>query len=162
MPRGLFVEHFGDIFEHSPQIAAAAHRVGLTGADDTAAGLHTSMVAAMRSLADDAKLALVKAHPDLAGRLAQARLLTEDSSREQASAGLDQLTASELARFTQMNDAYLARFGFPFIFAVKGRTRQDILAAFETRLRHEPDREFETALQQIEQIALLRLRDRLP
>ena len=110
----------------------------------------------------DEKLALINAHPDLAGRLAQAKRLTADSNAEQASAGLDHLTADELRRFTAQNDAYKARFGFPFILAVKGRTKADIMQAFETRLKHDADAEFAEALTQIERIALLRLKDRLP
>ncbi len=81
---------------------------------------------------------------------------------EQGSAGLDRLTADELRRFTALNDAYKARFGFPFILAVKGRTKADVIASFESRLKHNSDAEFAEALRQIEQIALLRLKDRLP
>ncbi len=160
MPRALFVERFGDIFEHAPAIAEATHRAGLTSAHDTAAGLHGAMVAAMRALPRDAKLRLIKGHPDLAGRLALARQMTADSLAEQGSAGLDRLTAQELARFTELNDAYKARFGFPFILAVKGRTKADILAAFETRLKNDAEAEFATALAQIERITELRLADR--
>ena len=162
MPRGLFVEQFGDIFEHTPQIAETAHRNGLKPSSDTAGGLHATLVAIMRQLPEAAQLALIRAHPDLAGKLSQAKLLTADSTREQASAGLDQLTAGELARFTRLNTAYVAKFGFPFIFAVKGRGKQDILDAFGHRLRNDHAQELETALQQIERIALLRLQDRLP
>ncbi len=162
MPRGLFVERFGDIFEHTPQIAEQAHRAGLSPANDTAEGLHGALIKIMHAMSRDRKLALIKAHPDLAGRLALAKQMTGDSIREQGSAGLDRLTTDELAKFTNLNTAYLDRFGFPFIFAVKGRNKDDILKAFETRLRHEPAVEFEEALHQIERIALLRLKDRLP
>ncbi len=162
MPRGLFLERFGDIFEHSPHIAERAHRTGLSVNEDTALGLHASLVAQMRAMGRDDKLALINAHPDLAGRLAMAGRLTSDSAAEQGSAGLDRLTADELARFTQLNDSYRARFGFPFIFAVKGRTKGEILDGFERRLTHDSDTEFEEALRQIEHIALLRLQDRLP
>ena len=108
------------------------------------------------------KLSLIRAHPDLAGRLALAGALTADSTREQASSGLDRLTPEELQRFTELNDAYRARFGFPFIMAVKGATKDEILAAFERRLQHHPQGEFAEALAQIERIAMLRLKDRLP
>ena len=161
MPRALFVERFGDIFEHTPQIADRAHRKGLTLLDDTASGLHATLVGEMRTMSRTEKLALINAHPDLAGRLALAKQLTVDSAREQGSAGLDQLTADELARFTLLNDTYKARFGFPFIFAVKGRSKDEILQSFETRMRNDADQEFAEALRQIERIALLRLQDRL-
>ena len=105
---------------------------------------------------------LVNAHPDLAGKLALSKKLTAESTGEQAGAGLDQLSAEELARFTHLNDSYRARFGFPFIMAVKGKTKTDILAAFEQRLAHEKPAEFETALAQIDRIAALRLAEILP
>ncbi len=162
MSPALFVEVFGDIFEHTPQIAARAHAAGLRGEHDTAAGLHGAMVAHMRAMTVDEKRALILAHPDLAGRLALAKQLTADSLKEQGSAGLDRLTADELKRFTQLNDAYKARFGFPFIMAVKGATKEEILAAFERRIAHDADAEFAEALAQIERIAALRLADRLP
>jgi len=162
MSPALFVEVFGDIFEHTPQIAARAHAAGLRGEHDTAAGLHGAMVAHMRAMSVDEKRALILAHPDLAGRLALAKQLTADSLKEQGSAGLDRLTADELKRFTQLNDAYKARFGFPFIMAVKGATKEEILAAFERRIAHDADAEFAEALAQIERIAALRLADRLP
>lgn len=162
MSPALFVEVFGDIFEHTPQIAARAHAAGLRGEHDTAAGLHGAMVAHMRAMSVDEKRALILAHPDLAGRLALAKQLTADSLKEQGSAGLDRLTADELKRFTELNDAYKARFGFPFIMAVKGATKEQILAAFERRIAHDADAEFAEALAQIERIAALRLADRLP
>ena len=162
MSPALFVEVFGDIFEHTPQIAARAHAAGLRGEHDTAAGLHGAMVAQMRAMSVEEKRALILAHPDLAGRLALAKQLTADSLKEQGSAGLDRLTADELKRFMELNDAYKARFGFPFIMAVKGATKEQILAAFERRIAHNADAEFAEALAQIERIAALRLADRLP
>jgi OHCU decarboxylase len=162
LPRALFVELYGDVFEHTPQIAEAAHRRGLKPDCDTAGGLHRALVAALRDSDDALKLSLIRAHPDLAGRLALAGALTADSTREQASSGLDRLTPEELQRFTELNDAYRARFGFPFIMAVKGATKDEILAAFERRLQHHPQGEFAEALAQIERIAMLRLKDRLP
>lgn len=162
LPRGLFVELFGDVFEHTPEIAEAAHRAGLGGGHDTAEGLHRALVAAARALPRERQLALIQAHPDLAGRLAEARQLTPDSEREQGSAGLDALTSAQRARFTRCNDAYRARFGIPFVMAIKGRHQDEILAAFETRLANDAEAEHAEALRQIERIALLRLRDRLP
>jgi OHCU decarboxylase len=160
MPRALFVEFFGSVYEHTPQIAEAVHRAGLTKSHDSAEGLHAAMAAAMRDMSRDDKLRLINAHPDLAGRLAVADQLTIDSRREQGSAGLNALTPEELARFTTLNDKYRARFGFPFIMAVKGQSKDSILRAFEQRITNDPPAEFETALQEIEKIALLRLKDR--
>lgn len=162
MSKALFVEVFGDVFEHTPQIAARAFEAGFTGAHDNASGLHEAMVAQMRAMNVDEKRALICAHPDLAGRLALAKKLTDDSAKEQGSAGLDKLGADELARSTALNETYKKRFGFPFIMAVKGASKEQILAGFERRLAHEPEAEFNEALAQIEKIALLRLSDRLP
>lgn len=162
MGRALFVEVFGDIYEHTPQIAARAHAGGLGPECDTAVGLHEAMAVVARAMSKDEKLALIRAHPDLAGRLALAKGLTEDSTKEQGGAGLDRLTPAELKRFTELNDSYKAKFGFPFIMAVKGSTKDEIIAAFERRIGHAPDAEFAEAVAQIEKIALLRLRDRLP
>ena len=108
------------------------------------------------------KRALIEAHPDLAGKLALAKTLTADSTREQASAGLDRLTPEELRQFGELNDAYRARFGFPFIMAVKGKSTADILAAFRRRLANDADAETKTALAEIDRIAALRLKDILP
>ncbi len=162
MDRAAFVAAFGDVFEHSPWIAEAAFDAGLPADADSAPGLHRALVSALRPADRARKLALINAHPDLAGRLAAAKQLTADSIAEQASAGLDALTDDERARFTMLNDAYKARFGFPFIMAVKGRSKAEILAAFERRLGHDAETEFATALVEIERIALLRLQARLP
>ena len=162
MSAPLFREAFGDIFEHTPQIADATYKKGLDGSHDTVAGLHAALVAAMREMDTPQKLALIRAHPDLAGRLALSKQLTEDSTKEQGSAGLDRLSPDELARFTAINDAYRERFGFPFIMAVKGATKEQILAGFESRIANAVETETAEALTQIERIALLRLADRLP
>jgi allantoinase len=105
---------------------------------------------------------LIEAHPDLAGRLALARTLTADSTREQASAGLDRLTPDELSQFTELNAAYREKFGFPFIMAVKGKSKADIAAAFRARLANHAGAERTTALAEIDKIAALRLKDILP
>ena len=105
---------------------------------------------------------MTRSWPDLAGRLALAKQLTADSTNEQGSAGLDRLTPDELATFNDLNSRYVSRFGFPFIFAVKGKSKADILAIFKARIDNDRDTEFKTALDQIERIALLRLKDRLP
>jgi OHCU decarboxylase len=157
MPPALFLERFGGVWEHSPWIAEATLASGLTSAEDNANGLHAAMCRAMRAGTQEQKHALVMAHPDLAGKLAAARLLTVDSTGEQVAAGLDHLTADEKSRFTALNEAYRARFGFPFIIAARDNTKASILAAFETRLKSNTDTEFLTALSQIERIARLRL-----
>ena len=105
---------------------------------------------------------MLRAHPDLAGKLAAARRLTDASSGEQASAGLDALTDAERARFTALNAAYTARHGFPFIIAVRAHSKAGILAAFERRLAADTEAEFETACAEVERIALLRLKEMLP
>ncbi len=162
MGRALFVELFGGVFEHSPHIAERTLAAGLGPEADTAGGLHAAMIAVMRTLSRDELQRLIEAHPDLAGRMAQSRGLTQQSTGEQASAGLDQLSGEQLARFTALNDAYRARFGFPFIIAVKGLTAERIAAEFERRLALDRDSEFSQACAEIEKIALLRLRDILP
>jgi OHCU decarboxylase len=160
--RAQFVARFGGVYEHSPWVAERAFDAGVAPGHGTAEGLHAALSAAMRSGSEHDKRALIAAHPDLAGRLAQAGELTADSTAEQRSAGLDMLMPEEKARFTRLNEAYRARFGFPFIMAVKGRGKDEVLAAFERRLTHDAAAELETALDEIDRIALLRLRDMLP
>lgn len=160
MDRDAFVGRFGPVFEHSPWIVEQAWEAGLR--PDTAEGLHAALVAVLRDAPRERQEALLDAHPDLAGKLAVRGELTADSTAEQASAGLDRCTPEEFARFTALNEAYKARFGFPFILAVKGRTRAEILEAFERRIDNAPEEEFATALAQVERIALLRLKELLP
>ena len=162
MDRNAFVAAYGHVFEHSPWIAERAYDRGLPADADRADGLHRALCAVLGQASAAEQRALIEAHPDLAGRLARAGRLTEDSTREQASAGLDRLTDRERARFVALNEAYRARFGFPFIMAVKGRTKAEILAAFERRLKNDAAAEQAMALAEIERIALLRLRDLLP
>ncbi|OAP40110.1 polysaccharide deacetylase [Sinorhizobium glycinis] len=157
-----FVARFGGVFEHSDWIAKRAFAGELSPASDTATGLHAALTAVFREASGAERLAVLNAHPDLAGKLAQAKRLTESSTNEQASAGLDALTDRERERFTELNAAYVEKFGFPFIIAVRGRSKDDILAAFESRIGNDRDTEFETACRQVERIALLRLRDMLP
>ncbi|MDV2985193.1 UNVERIFIED_CONTAM: allantoinase PuuE [Methylobacteriaceae bacterium AG10] len=157
-----FLTRFGDVFEDTPEIALRAWQAGLTAREDSAEGLHAALVAALRDLPAERQRALIRAHPELAGRLAQAGQLTQASTAEQGSAGLGALPAEELARFERLNAAYRARFDLPFVMAIKGSSREAILAAFEARLRNAPEQEFQEALRQIERIAWLRLKDRLP
>lgn len=157
-----FVARYGGIFEHSPWIAERAYDMGLMELADSASGLHTVMVRAFRAASDDEKLSVLRAHPDLAGKLAAAKRLTPESTAEQAGAGLDALRDDERKTFTELNDAYTQKFGFPFIIAVKGRNRHEILDAFKRRVENSEQTELETASEQVERIALLRLKDILP
>lgn len=161
MAKGDFVARFGGIFEHSPWIAERAWALELGPAHDTAAGLHNALARIFRSATDEERLGVLTAHPDLAGKLAAAKRLTAESTAEQASAGLYALTDAERARFTELNTAYVARHGFPFIIAVRDNTKASILAAFETRLNNDRATEFTTACAQVERIARLRLEDML-
>ncbi|HEY3623450.1 MAG TPA: allantoinase PuuE [Roseiarcus sp.] len=161
LTRTLFIERFGGVYEHSPWIAAAAYDSGLASAD-TAEALAKALAVAAAKGTTEQKCALIEAHPDLAGKFAVAGTLTADSAREQASAGLDQLSGGEMHQFSELNDAYRTRFGFPFIMAVKGKNTADILSAFRDRLANDADAETTTALAEIDRIAALRLKDILP
>lgn len=151
------------LYEHSPwvmQRAAAARPFA------SAAALKYALAQSVRDASRDAQMALVRAHPELAGKAAVAGALTADSAGEQARAGLNACTPEEFARLQELNAAYNQRFGFPFIVAVRGPTgagltRQQIIATLERRLRHAPDQEFAEALRQIDRIAEIRLADRL-
>ncbi|MBL0374580.1 allantoinase PuuE [Rhizobium sp. KVB221] len=157
-----FVCRFGGVFEHSDWIARRAFADELGPANDTAIGLHAALTAVFRSADETERLGVLKAHPDLAGKLAQARRLTESSTSEQASAGLDALTDAERARFDALNSRYVEIFGFPFIIAVRGLSKGDILTSFESRVGNDRETEFNAACRQVERIALLRLSEMLP
>jgi OHCU decarboxylase len=155
-----FVEKFGGIFEHSPWIAEKTYHLELGPAHNSAVGLHNAMCRVFRSATPAKRLEVLNAHPDLAGKLAAAKRLTADSTSEQASAGLDLLTDGERQRFTEFNTQYTGKFGFPFIIAVRGLSKSDILRAFESRVQNSHEAEFNTACAQVERIALLRLNDK--
>ncbi len=161
MDRATFVARFGGIFEHSPWVAERAWALELGPAHDTAAGLHNALARAFRSASRAERLGVLTAHPDLAGKLAAARRLTAESTAEQASAGLDALTDAERIEFTELNNAYTARHGFPFIIAVRDNTKATILDAFRRRLEQDNEVEFTEACRQVERIAELRLKDML-
>jgi OHCU decarboxylase len=153
LTRDAFIARFGPVYEASPWVAEAVWPAAARGELDD---LH-ALARAMRAAVDDApreqKLALIRAHPQLAvaGRMAEA------SVREQKGAGLDQCSPEELESFRSLNAAYLARFGHPFIVAVAGLSRGDILAAFADRLENDAEAEFATAIEQIHRIAGFRL-----
>ncbi len=149
-----FTAALAQIFEHSawiPERAAAARPFADIGA------LHAALCSVLAAAGDDEKLALIRAHPELAGRAAMRNELTTASASEQHGAGIDQCSPEEFARLTAANAAYSTRFGFPFIIAVKGHSRSSIIAAIEQRLHHTRIQELTTALQQIERIAAFRL-----
>ncbi|MBB4291048.1 OHCU decarboxylase [Rhizobium leguminosarum] len=162
MSREDFVSRFGGVFEHSPFIAERAYDAGSVTEPLTASGVHAALTSVFRAASQEERLGVLNAHPDLAGRLAISGELTEDSRKEQSGAGLDRLSPAEHARFTELNSAYVEKFGFPFIIAVKGLGKGDILSAFETRIGNGRDEEFATATAQVEKIALLRLTSMLP
>ncbi|WP_375573690.1 allantoinase PuuE [Seohaeicola saemankumensis] len=161
MEKADFVARFGGIFEHSPWIAERAWGLELGPAHDTPGGLHNALARMFRSASEAERLGVLTAHPDLAGKLAAAKRLTAELTAEQASAGLDALTDAERARFTELNTAYVARHGFPFIIAVRDNTKASILAAFEARLNNDRTTEFATACAQVERIARIKLEDML-
>lgn len=152
-----FISTLGALFEHSPWIAERALEAAPFA---SAADAFEIMSAAVRAATDAEQLALLRAHPDLAGKAAIAGDLTVSSSLEQAGAGLDRLTPPEMERFTALNARYTASFGFPFIIAVAGLDKHDILAAFESRIDGTPAAERKVALEQVLRIARVRL-DRL-
>jgi len=150
-----FIARYSGIYEHSPWVAEEAAPFVSEGADvDTLASV---MADCVDNASNERQLALIRAHPDLAGMASIAGTLTEDSTTEQASAGLDRCTPVEFARFQALNSGYWEKFGFPFVMAVRESTRADILNAFEARLQNDYDEEFETALAEIHKIARLRL-----
>lgn len=157
MDRETFVSEFGGIFEHSPWIAEGAFESELGHTHDSALGVHQALARVFRSASEQQRLGVLTAHPDLAGKLASAGRLTAESTAEQAGAGLDMLTDEERANFTALNDAYTAKFGFPFIIAVKDNTKASIVDAFERRIDNARDTEFSEACRQVERIAELRL-----
>jgi 2-oxo-4-hydroxy-4-carboxy-5-ureidoimidazoline decarboxylase len=154
--RGDFTAALGHLFEHSPWVA---EETWARRPFRDASHLHTELCATMRGATRERQLALIQAHPDLAGRLARQNQLTADSTREQASAGLNRLGVEELAAFQRLNDEYRARFGFPFIICARLNAKDAILAAMRARVHHAPQQEFDTALGEIEKIARLRLND---
>lgn len=156
MERDAFVAQLGGIYEHSPWVAQRAWTARPFGSRDA---LHAEMEKIVARASHEEQLALIRAHPELAGRLALAGALTDASRSEQAGAGLDRCTAEELARLQALNAAYRARFGFPFIVAVRGLTRAQIIARLEQRLSHAPEQEFEACLREIGRIAGFRLHD---
>ncbi|MDQ2993147.1 MAG: 2-oxo-4-hydroxy-4-carboxy-5-ureidoimidazoline decarboxylase [Candidatus Eremiobacteraeota bacterium] len=154
--RGAFVAAVGFAFEHSPWIAETAwDRRPFAGVD----AMHAAMLAVLDAAPDDRKVALIVAHPDLAGRIAREGRLTAASTDEQASAGLDKLSAEQLARFDALNGAYRERFAFPFVISAREHDTVSILAALQARAGNDRSTEIAAALREIGKIAHLRLID---
>ena len=149
-----FSAAIGDAFELAPWVAEAA---SAKRPFSTVTDLHAAMMGAVRAQSRDKQLAFLRQHPDLAGKAARAGTITEESKREQASVGLDTLSEEEFARFHRLNDAYKAKFGFPFIVCVRRHTRDSILEQFERRLANDIEAEFAAALLEVFYITRLRI-----
>ena len=151
-----FVRIVGPVFEHSPWIAEAAWPQRPFASVEA---LHVALCETVRNAGEEKQLALIRAHPDLVGKLALAGQLTKESTGEQASAGLDRLTAQEVELFQQNNAAYKAKFGFPFVICARLNKKEAILNGFKVRLQNSREQEVQAALGEIFKIAELRLRD---
>ncbi len=150
-----FVKRYGGIYEHSDWVARESFDDAV--AAEGAVELAVLFAECVDNASHDRRLALIRAHPDLAGRAAIAGELTVESNSEQASAGIDQCTPEEFARFQDLNSRYKEKFGFPFVMAVRNSDRKAILSAFASRLQNTPEDEFEGAIAEIHKIALMRL-----
>jgi 2-oxo-4-hydroxy-4-carboxy-5-ureidoimidazoline decarboxylase len=153
-----FLAGFGDVAEHSPWVAEGAEALRPYASREAMIAAFAEVVA---RAPEAQQLALIRSHPDLAGRAAMAGDVAADSKREQAGAGLGALTPAEFRRFTELNARYRDTFGFPFIFAVKGATKSQILEAFEARIENTWAREFATALAEINRILRFRIEERV-
>lgn len=160
MTRDAFVSEFGGIFEHSPWIADGAYDLELGPTHDTAMGVHQALARVFRNADADERLGVLRAHPDLAGKLAAAKQLTAESTAEQAGAGLDALTDDERSTFQSLNASYSEKHGFPFIIAVRENTKASITMAFKRRIENDTKTEFAEACRQVERIAQMRLLDK--
>jgi len=154
MSAAEFAASLGDTFELAPWVAEAA---STSRPFATVTALHEAMIGALRAASRERQLDFLRGHPDLAGKAARAGALTRDSKSEQASVGLDSLSEDEFARFHRLNDAYKAKFGFPFMISVRRHTRESILAQFERRAGNDVASEFAAALQEVFFITRLRI-----
>jgi 2-oxo-4-hydroxy-4-carboxy-5-ureidoimidazoline decarboxylase len=152
-----FVSRFGGVYEHSAWIAEKCFDEGACLKAEKPSDLAGPFAHVVEAAGHEPQKILLCAHPDLAGKLAQSGTLTQESTSEQAGAGLDQCTRAEFDEFTRLNTAYREKFGFPYILAVKGRHRVEILENFRARLPNDMAKEFREALNQVHQIARLRL-----
>lgn len=157
LDRFAFLEAYGGIYESSPWVAEGVWEDVLQGNCDTADAMRLAMQAIVEDSGRDKQLKLIRAHPELAGRAAIAGDLTDASTKEQAGAGLDQCTPDEFTAFQSLNTTHNATFSFPFIIAVSGLGRTDILTIFRARLSNDYETEFAAALAEIHKIAAIRL-----
>lgn len=154
LPQDAFVARLDGIFEHSPWIAERAWSAGPFSSVDA---LHAAMCLVVDTASPSEQFALICAHPELAGKEAEEGTLTDASTGEQRGAGLDQCSKEELQRLRGLNKTYRDRFGFPFVIAVKGLTRHQIMDGVEARLANDRDTEFRACLKEIGKIARFRL-----
>lgn len=154
MSRDNFLRVYGSVYEHSPWVAEAVYDDRDVGNVDTVWTLYAAMRMAVDMADRGMQLSLMRAHPELAVKTPD---MAAASASEQSSAGLDQCSSEELAAFKRLNHEYREKFGFPFIVAVKGMTRGEILQVFNQRLQNDYETEFQNALQQIHKIARFRL-----
>ena len=147
----------GSIYEHSSWVAEILFLQGITSQDNNVDFLAERMMQIVEASSDEKKLSLLKAHPELAGKLAISGNLTKDSTAEQTSAGLDQCSKEEFAEFSKLNLEYAKKFGHPFIIAVRGLKRSEILTSFNDRVNNDSEKEFSTAMEEVHKIARLRL-----
>lgn len=159
LARNSFLDTFGSVYEHSRWIAEMLFDKKIHLKFEKPSDLAGPMAKIVETAPQEMQMALLRAHPDLAGKLATADELTPASKSEQANAGLDQCSPNELKAFTELNALYREKFGFPFILAIRGHTRANILDNFKKRLSHDFGSEFREALNQVHQIAKLRLQD---
>lgn len=152
--RRTFVDVLGGIFEASPWVAEEAWKKRPYG---TWKELHQSMAKAVAGSGEETQLALLRAHPDLGAKIA----MTDESRREQAGAGLNRLGSREFRYMTALNRLYRDKFGFPFIIAVRGKSKEQIIAAMRQRFRNAPEEELKQALRETEEIARFRLKERI-
>jgi len=157
LSRETFLKVYGSIYEHSPWIAETVYDDKDVGDIDTVLKLFAALRMAVDMADHGLKLSLIRAHPELAVGVAEMQKMAAASVSEQTGAGLHQCTHEEFEEFKRLNAAYREKFGFPFIIAVKGLFKTDILEAFRQRMNNDPETEFETALAQIHKIALFRL-----
>ena len=158
MHREEFLAVFGQVFEHSPWVAENAWSAELEQHHDSASGLHQLMGKVVSEAEHEKKLNLLNAHPQLACAISSEGI-TETSISEQQRSGLDQCSAEEFSEFQSLNKAYREKYGFPFILAIKGYQRAEILAVFRRRLHKQKDEEFSSALEQVMKIGMYRLQD---
>jgi 2-oxo-4-hydroxy-4-carboxy-5-ureidoimidazoline decarboxylase len=158
MEEAAFVAALGDLFEHAPWVVRAAYA---SRPFASLAALYMAMTEAVRESGREHQRLLIGGHPDLAGKAAREGSLTADSTREQASAGLDQLSEREFAEFHRLNDAYRKKFGLPFIICVRRHGKESILREFARRLGNDSAAEHAAALGEIYRIVALRLCQRV-